>query len=280
MVSGGFKKIFCGILLWSTLSFSATLVDRVVASVNSEPVLESDIKMGMLYYATSDRKQILDKLIENMLLYQFLMGRGLQVPPELIEEALQSIARANRMTIDGIAQELAREGLTLQDLRRFLERELLATQGLRAFLEREVKVSDVELELERLKSGNVKLVREVELLVVDRKDEGKLKAIFEPTKGPEVLAREMGLKVERLRVGRGELVEALDREVWRSSPGQLVFAEDKDHIYIAKVISQEEVTEGKSVEEQRQELLARKIEARRQELLERLRKNSFIKVVQ
>ncbi|MEJ5339742.1 MAG: peptidylprolyl isomerase [Aquificaceae bacterium] len=255
-------------------------MDRVVASVNSEPVLESDIKMGMLYYATSDRKQILDKLIENMLLYQFLMGRGLQVPPELIEEALQSIARANRMTIDGIAQELAREGLTLQDLRRFLERELLATQGLRAFLEREVKVSDVELELERLKSGNVKLVREVELLVVDRKDEGKLKAIFEPTKGPEVLAREMGLKVERLRVGRGELVEALDREVWRSSPGQLVFAEDKDHIYIAKVISQEEVTEGKSVEEQRQELLARKIEARRQELLERLRKNSFIKVVQ
>lgn len=280
MVSGGLKKIFCGILLWSTLSFSASLVDRVVASVNSEPILESDLKMGMLYYAVSDRKQVLDKLIEDMLLYQFLTGRGLQVPPELIEDALQNISRANRMTIDEIAKELAKEGLTLQDLRRFLERELLATQGFSAFLEREVKVSEMELELERLKSGNVKVVREVELLVVDRKDEGKLKAIFDPGKGLEMLAGEMGLKVERLKVGKGELIEVLDKEVWKANPGQLVFAEDKEHIYIARVVSQEEVTEGKSLEDIRREILFRKIEAKRQELLDRLRRNSFIKIVQ
>jgi len=280
MVSGGLKKILGGVLLWTTLSFSAVLVDKVVASVNSEPILESDLKMGILYYATTDRKQVLDKLVDDMLLYQFLVGRGLQVPPELIEEALQNIARANRMSLEGIAQELAKEGLTLQDLRRFLERELLATQGLSAFLEREVKVSDVELELEKLKSGNVKVVRDIELLVIDRKDEGKLKATFNSEKPLEILANDMGLNLERLRIGKGELVDALDKEVWKASPGQLVFAEDKDHIYIAKVIAQEELTEGKSPEELRQEILLRKMEARRQELLERLRRNSFIKIVQ
>jgi len=280
MVSRSFKKILGGVLLWTTLSFSAVLVDKVVASVNSEPILESDLKMGILYYATTDRKQVLDKLVDDMLLYQFLVGRGLQVPPELIEEALQNIARANRMSLEGIAQELAKEGLTLQDLRRFLERELLATQGLSAFLEREVKVSDVELELEKLKSGNVKVVRDIELLVIDRKDEGKLKATFNSEKPLEILANDMGLNLERLRIGKGELVDALDKEVWKASPGQLVFAEDKDHIYIAKVIAQEELTEGKSPEELRQEILLRKMEARRQELLERLRRNSFIKIVQ
>ena len=280
MVSRSFKKILGGVLLWTTLSFSAVLVDRVVASVNSEPILESDIKMGMLYYATNDWKEVLDKLIEDMLLYQFLVGRGMQVPPELIEQALVNIARVNRMTLDGIAQELAKEGLTLQDLRRFLEREILATQGLIAFLEREVRVSDVELELERLKSGNIRVVRNIELLVIDRKDEGKLKTIFSPEKGLDAIAKEMGVSLEKLRVARGDLVEVLDKEVWRASLGEIVFAEDKDHVYIAKVLSQEEITEGKSVEELREEILLRKMETRRQELLERLRRNSFIKIIQ
>ncbi|MEJ7555032.1 MAG: peptidylprolyl isomerase [Aquificaceae bacterium] len=280
MVSRSFKKILGGVLLWTTLSFSAVLVDRVVASVNSEPILESDIKMGMLYYATNDWKEVLDKLIEDMLLYQFLVGRGMQVPPELIEQALVNIARVNRMTLDGIAQELAKEGLTLQDLRRFLEREILATQGLIAFLEREVRVSDVEIELERLKSGNIRVVRNIELLVIDRKDEGKLKTIFSPEKGLDAIAKEMGVSLEKLRVARGDLVEVLDKEVWRASLGEIVFAEDKDHVYIAKVLSQEEITEGKSVEELREEILLRKMETRRQELLERLRRNSFIKIIQ
>ena len=280
MVSRSFKKILGGVLLWTTLSFSAVLVDRVVASVNSEPILESDIKMGMLYYATNDWKEVLDKLIEDMLLYQFLVGRGMQVPPELIEQALVNIARVNRMTLDGIAQELAKEGLTLQDLRRFLEREILATQGLIAFLEREVRVSDVEIELERLKSGNIRVVRNIELLVIDRKDEGKLKTIFSPEKGLDAIAKEMGVSLEKLRVARGDLVEVLDKEVWRASLGEIVFAEDKDHVYIAKVLSQDEITEGKSVEELREEILLRKMETRRQELLERLRRNSFIKIIQ
>ncbi len=280
MVSGSFKKILGGVLLWSALSFSAVLVDKVAASVNLEPVLESDIKMAMLYYATADRRQLLSKLVDDMLLYQFLIGRGLQVPQELIEQALVDIARANRTNLDGIAQELAREGLTLQDLRRFLERELLATQGLIAFLEREIKVSDVELELEKLKSGNVKLVKDIELLVIDRKDEEKLKANFKPEKGLEALSKDMGLSLERLRVEKGDLVEVLDREVWRSSPGQIVFAEDNEHIYIARVLSQKEVLEGVNLEELRESILLKKVEARRQELLEKLRRNSFIKIIQ
>ena len=47
MVSGGFKKALSGDLLWTAISFSEVLVDRVVASVNSEPILESDVKMGL-----------------------------------------------------------------------------------------------------------------------------------------------------------------------------------------------------------------------------------------
>lgn len=279
MVSGSIKKILCGVLLWSALGFSTTLVDRVVASVNSEPILESDLKMGMLFYEESDREEIVKKLIDNMLLYQFLVSRGLQVPSEFIEESIQNIARANRTTTEGIAQELARENLTLRDLRRFLERELLSTHGLYALLEREIGVSEVELELQRLKTG-VKFYREVELLVVERKDERRLKDRFDPGKSLETLARELRLTLERLRVEKGDLVEPLDREIWRAKVGDMVFAEDSEHIYLARIVSEGESQSTFDREQLRQSILAKKIEERKKELLERLRKNSFIKIVQ
>jgi hypothetical protein len=280
MVSGGFKKALCGVLLWTAISFSAVLVDRVVASVNSEPILESDVKMGMLFYEGLTKRQVIDKLVEHMLLYQFLIGKGLQVPQELIDGTIQNIARANKTDLEGLARELAKENLTLQDLRRFLERELLATQGLMAFLGREIKVSDMEIELEKLKRGDIKVVRNIELLVVDKREGSKLVDVFKPSKPLEVIAKELGVNLERLRVSRGELVEVLDKEVWRAKVGDVVMAEDKDHIYIARVISEENTSQDKDIEEIKQEILLRKIEQRKQELIERLRKNSFVKVLQ
>ncbi|MFN3471734.1 MAG: peptidylprolyl isomerase [Aquificaceae bacterium] len=280
MVSGGFKKTLGGVLLWTAISFSAVLVDRVVASVNSEPILASDVKMGMLFYEGLTEKQVVDKLVEHMLLYQFLAEKGLQVPQELIDETIQNIAKANGTDLEGLARDLAKENLTINDLRRFLEKELLATQGLIAFLGREIKVSDVEVELERLKKGDMKTLREIELLVVDKKEEDKLKKVFSPSKTLESMAKEMGLRLERLRVSKGDLVEALDREVWRAKVGEMVIAEDKDHIYMARVISEQSTWQGKDVEEIKQEILLKKIEQKKQELIERLRKNSFVKVLQ
>lgn len=279
MVSRGFKKILCGVLLWTAVSFSGVLVDRVVVSVNSEPILESDVKMAMLFYG-APRKEVIAKLVENMLLYQFLLGKGLKVDEELINQALENIAIANKTNLEDLSKELSKENLTLEDLRRFLEKEIIATTGLAAFLEREVKVSDVEVELERLKAGEVKKVRDIELLVVDKKDKEKLREIFDPKKELDEMAKEMGLKVERLRVERGELVESLDKEIWQVGIGEIAIAEDEEHVYIAKVRSQEDVYEGRSLEDIKQEILLKKISQRRQELLERLRKSSFIKIIQ
>lgn len=280
MVSGGFKKALCGVLLWTAISFSAVLVDRVVASVNSEPILESDVKMGMLFYEGLTKKQVVDKLVEHMLLYQFLVGRGLQVPQELIDGTIQNIAKANGTDLEGLARELAKENLTIQDLRRFLEKELLATQGLIAFLGREIKVSDMEVELEKLKKGDIKILKNIELLVVDKKDADKLKNVFSPSKTLESMAKEMGLSLEKLKVSKGDLVEALDREVWRAKAGEMVMAEDREHIYIARVLGEEKLSQDKDTEDIRQEILIRKMEQRKRELIEKLRKNSFVKVLQ
>ncbi len=279
MVSRSFAKVLCGVLLWTAISFSAKLVDKVVASVNSEPILESDVKMGMLFYGAT-RREVINKLVENTLFYQFLIDKGIRINQEMVNQVIEDIAKANKMDMEGLSKELAKENLTLEDLRRFIEREMIATDGLMAFLEREIKISDVEIELEKLRAGNVKRIRNIELLVVDKKDENKLKNVFDPKKDLQDIAKEMGLSVERLKVAKGDLIEVLDKEVWQAPIGSIAIGEDKDYIYLAKVLSQEDLYEGKSRDELVKEILGRKISKRKQELLERLKRNSFIKILQ
>jgi peptidyl-prolyl cis-trans isomerase SurA len=114
---------------------------------------------------------------------------------------------------------------------------------------------------------------------VDKKDGQKLMRALERTKDPRELAKALGLEVETLSVKKGELVESLDKEVWKAKVGDLVFGEDKEYIYVAKVVEVREEYKGKSLEELKEELLLKKLEERKRELLQNLRKKSFIRIM-
>jgi parvulin-like peptidyl-prolyl isomerase len=282
MVGENLKKLSGGILLFTALvvfSFAQGLVDRVVAFVNGDPILESDVKLGMLFYNTTDKKEVISKLVDVWLINQFLQGKGIGVQEELLDQALVKIAQANNMSLEKLQNELQKEGLTLRDLKEFLRKELLFSQGIYAVLLREVNVSSLDLELEKLQRGEVEVKRLVEVLVVDKKDGERLMKALEKTKDLGELAKALGLKVETLLVKKGELVESLDKEVWNAKVGELVFGEDKEHIYVAKVLGVKEEYKGKSLEELKEELLQKKLEERKRELLQNLRKKSFIKII-
>ena len=282
MVGENLKKLSGGILLFTALvvlSFAQGLVDRVVASVNGDPILESDVKLGMLFYNTTDRREVISRLVDVWLINQFLQGKGIGVQEELLDQALIKIAQANNMSLERLQKELQKEGLTLRDLREFLRKELLFSQGIYAVLLREVNVSALDLELEKLKRGEVEVKRLVEVVVVGKKDGKRLMRALEKTKDLRELAKALGLEVETLLVKKGELVKSLDKEVWNARVGELVFGEDKEHIYVAKVLAVKEEYKGKSLEELKEELLEKKLEERKRELLQNLRKKSFIRIM-
>jgi SurA N-terminal domain. len=260
-------------------SFAQGLVDRVVASVNGDPILEGDVKLGMLFYNTTDKKEVISRLVDVWLINQFLQGKGIGVQEELLDQALIKIAQANNMSLERLQNELQKEGLTLRDLKEFLRKELLFSQGIYAVLLREVNVSALDLELEKFKRGEVEVKRLVEVLVVDKKHRERLMRALEKTKDLRELAKALGLEVETLLVKKGELVESLDKEVWNAKVGKLIFGEDKEHIYVAKVVEVREEYKGKSLEELKEELLEKKLEERRRELLQNLRKKSFIRIM-
>lgn len=282
MVGQNLKKLSGGILLFTALvvfSFAQGLVDRVVASVNGDPILEGDVKLGMLFYNTTNKREVVSRLVDVWLINQFLQGKGIGVQEELLDQTLIKIAQANNMSLERLQKELQKEGLTLRDLKEFLRKELLFSQGIYAVLLREVNVSALDLELEKLRRGEVEVKRLVEVLVVDKKDGQKLMRALERTKDPRELAKALGLEVETLSVKKGELVESLDKEVWKAKVGELVFGEDKDYVYVAKVVEVREEYKGKSLEELKEELLEKKLEERKKELLQNLRKKSFIRIM-
>jgi peptidyl-prolyl cis-trans isomerase SurA len=282
MVGENLKKLSGGILLFTALvilSFAQGLVDRVVASVNGDPILEGDVKLGMLFYNTTNKREVVSRLVDVWLINQFLQGKGVGVQEELLDQTLIKIAQANNMSLERLQNELQREGLKLRDLKEFLRKEILFSQGIYAVLLREVNVSVLDLELEKLRRGEVEVKRLVEVVVVDKKDGERLMRALEKTKDLRELAKTLGLNVETLLVKRGELVESLDKEVWNAKVGELVFGEDQGHIYVAKVVEVREEYKGKSLEELKEELLEKKLEERKRELLQNLKKKSFIRIM-
>ncbi len=181
--------------------------------------------------------------------------------------------------MDAFIEDLHKEGISTQDLRNFLRKFILSTQALDMLLIRDIKVSDIEMDLEKLKKGNLRIVREINLIVVDKKDAQRLLQLIEKEKDIGKIAQTLGVNLEHLDVEKGTLIEALDKEVWKAGEGDLVFAEDDSNIYVAQVIKQKEVVEGVDVELLREELIQKKLESAKKDLLEKLRKRSFIRII-
>ena len=204
--------------------------------------------------------------------------RGLKIPEGYVESLIQDIAKSNKKSVEEFYRDLYREGLTPKDLKDFLQIEVASTLGLKEFLKSKIEVSEIEIELERLKKGEIKFLREIELLVVDKDRKEDLLKVIEGKMDLKKIAKDLGLETEKLRVGKGDLVEPLDREVWRVKPGDIAIAEDGKHIYIAKVIRVVKVISGRSEDEIRKEIIEKKMKEIEKEIITKLKKNSFVEI--
>lgn len=288
MVQGSSKELQFGGLLKGALTLLlivfqlgfGQLLDRVVANVNGEPILESELKIASIFYGIEDRRKLIETLVEKHLIAQFLRQQGLNIPEDYIDQLIKDIASSNKKSVEELYRELSKENLTPEDLRNFLKVEVASTLGLREYLSRRIDVSEVEIELERLKRGEVEFLKEIELLVVDKKEKDRLlQLVGELGTDLTKIAQVLGTKTERLKVKKGELVEGLDREVWRVKEGDLAVAEDGENIYLAKVLRTVKVFSGRSEDEIRKEILSRKIEEEKRRIISKLRKEGFIQIL-
>jgi len=241
------RHIFVVSLLVLAPPVRGEIVERIVAKVNGEIITLSEFQARQIQEAQAARIQperiqaflrdnnarILNEAIDDMLLVQRAQDTGLKMPP--VDQYIEDIKKENKIVSDEQFQEqLAREGMTLEELKRNMGRNILRRQILARDLEPKVMVTDTEAKVDydarKEEYSRPATVTLREILV---KEEGALaqanELVAKARAGEDFaeLARAHSAAPSRSsggelgRLARGELHPDLEKAAFALSPGAI-----------------------------------------------------------
>ena len=181
------RKVFCFVFLLAvaaSLAATGEVIERVVATVNGQPILQSDWDEEFRYEAfmnrkplesltVQDRKQALDRVIDQELLRQQIKGSefeeaSAQEPRDRIAELRKQFPEVKDDA--GWKTKLEQYGMTEQDLSRHIALQLQLTRLITARLRPNVHIDSSSIEtyyreklLPQLRQSGVKNVPLVEV---------------------------------------------------------------------------------------------------------------------
>ena len=146
--------------LWLTFGQQAMAesLDRVVAVVNQDVVLESQLD-ALIRKVQADaaannqqlpsgpqlRKQALDRLISESLVLQLADRQGIRIGDSQLDQAIASVAADHKMTPDQMREEAARQGQSTAQFRDDVRRELIMSEVRRNQMRQRINISDQEV---------------------------------------------------------------------------------------------------------------------------------------
>lgn len=146
------------LILSSPLHAAPVPLDKVVAIVNDNIVLESEFKqrIQIIRDQLNSRNQrippdnilapqVLDRLVLDNLMLQLAEKQGLKITDRQLNEAINNIASRNSMTLAQFRQALIAEGQDYAAAREQIRREMLIAQVQQNNVSRRIRVSDQEI---------------------------------------------------------------------------------------------------------------------------------------
>jgi peptidyl-prolyl cis-trans isomerase SurA len=167
------KEVVCSMIYVLTLliltSFltgaaeSRQVVDRVVAVVNEDVILLSDLDEAIkpYLYKLQDygysheekeklffklREDVLHQLINERLTDQQVKKSGIEVSEKEIDEAIEKMKQANRLTDERLRSALASEGMTIDDLKEKLREQILRSKLVSYEVKSKIVVTEEDIE--------------------------------------------------------------------------------------------------------------------------------------
>lgn len=175
-----FKSIFSVALAFFAMATQVQAEEKVVATVNGVPVLESQIK-PILNKRTS-RQAAIDKVINDMLVNQAVKESGVKVNEAKIDQIIEGIAAQNGLTFGQLLDALDYQGINYHAYRQQIAQQVLMA---------EVRNHAI--------SQSVDVTREqVEELAEKMQKEAKEKGKMENVKGTQYEVRHILLKLNPL----------------------------------------------------------------------------------
>ncbi|QGQ23409.1 hypothetical protein F1728_12300 [Gimesia benthica] len=100
----------------------AAAAEEVLATVNGQPVTEGDLSFALLSRGITDappalRQQLLEQLVNQRLIQEFLKAQKIEVPPKQLDESVVKVENFIRKKGDNPQQVLGKMGFTPEKLR-------------------------------------------------------------------------------------------------------------------------------------------------------------------
>lgn len=131
--------------------------EYIVALVNSEPVTNTEVqsRMEQVLRENPDAERlpradlarlVLDRLINERAQLQMGKEYGVKVDDLAVDQAEQTVARQNQISVDELRRRVAAQGLSKDQFRRDLRDQLILTRLRDREIEAKVKISDIEVD--------------------------------------------------------------------------------------------------------------------------------------
>lgn len=140
-------------------SGSVQPLDKIVAVVDEDVILQSELDRAVSniltqYASRPDQlpprpvleRQVLDRLVLTKVQVARAESTGIRVSDEQVDEAIAGVAKQNNVSVDQLAVQLSRDGMTLADLRNSIHDEIEIQQLKQSFARSRISVSEGEVD--------------------------------------------------------------------------------------------------------------------------------------
>ena len=151
--------LFCSLLLTQSAAAAQTSLDSIVAIVDESVIttreLAARIKLVKMDFRQSGRRlpsdkvllrQVLEVLINDSLLLQEAKRRGITITDGQLNQAMQRLARQNKMSLSDFRQALIEDGLDYDKYRETVRREMTVSALSRLYSQRNATISEAEVD--------------------------------------------------------------------------------------------------------------------------------------
>jgi len=296
---------------------SAEIIDRIVAIVNDEPITQSEFEMSFapIYKQYAEtykdaelqeklleaRITVLNQLIEDRLLYQDAVRRGIEVTDDETNKRIEEL-QSRFASKDEFKKEIEQQGFSMKQIKQ-RQREQLAIQKLYQYeVLSKVSVSPQDVEKyyqdhiadytrpERVRARSILLRKDPtkETAEVTRERLAAIIAEFNAGTSFDKLAIEHSQESNAATGGelgfveRGQMITAIDDAIFSCEIGKLTDIVETDigfHVFYIEARQEGKVTSLEEVKETiREQMFRERSEARYQAWVEELKQDAYISI--
>lgn len=149
----------CALLLWPAPGATYVPLDRIIAIVNEDVVMQSELEQRLRSVRGQLReegvtlppgpvleRQVLDSLIQGRIQLQLAARAGIRVDDETLNRAINNIAAENQVTLGEFRQILEADGYNYQQFREDIRDQITLSQLRQRQVENRISVTEREID--------------------------------------------------------------------------------------------------------------------------------------